>query len=279
VAGAKRTDKMTADDLEAVAVHEAGHAVSAWVRRVTILRATIVPTERYAGRVQCAGPPVGEARPSPFWLPKELRRLGSSDVDRINDHIVIAYGGPEAEAELLVKPNAHGADYDHPRAEQLVRMIDVEWFYSEGEVPDGVTAPADLGIRRQQHLNELRAEAERLVRDRGLLVERVANELLERETMSGDDVVDVLREAEARLPPVPFFGHLPRRYPAGRVCAAEGCGTVLSVYNGGMVCAIHEDRRGRREDRPVGSVGNGHGPCLKGSNRTDMGRVHYRPRW
>jgi hypothetical protein len=34
-------------------------------------------------------------------------------------------------------------------------------------------------------------------------------------------------------------GHV-RAYPPGRVCAAEGCTTVLSVYNGRARCAAHD---------------------------------------
>jgi hypothetical protein len=30
-----------------------------------------------------------------------------------------------------------------------------------------------------------------------------------------------------------------KRYPAGRICAAEGCGTVLSVYNASETCNCH----------------------------------------
>jgi hypothetical protein len=48
-----------------------------------------------------------------------------------------------------------------------------------------------------------------------------------------------------------------RTYPAGRVCAAEGCGTKLSVYNRWNYCWQHEPvheyvprgKRKRRSDR------------------------------
>ncbi len=32
----------------------------------------------------------------------------------------------------------------------------------------------------------------------------------------------------------------PRRHPAGRVCAHDGCRTVLSVYNDRPMCARHD---------------------------------------
>jgi len=31
----------------------------------------------------------------------------------------------------------------------------------------------------------------------------------------------------------------PRTYGSGRVCAVEGCGTILSAYNPSDVCALH----------------------------------------
>ena len=32
-------------------------------------------------------------------------------------------------------------------------------------------------------------------------------------------------------------------YPPGRVCAAEGCQTVLSIYNGSEHCWVHQSVR------------------------------------
>jgi hypothetical protein len=45
----------------------------------------------------------------------------------------------------------------------------------------------------------------------------------------------------------------PRTYGAGRVCATDGCGTVLSSYNPSAVCCLHSQgwtvRRGPAERR------------------------------
>ena len=45
-----------------------------------------------------------------------------------------------------------------------------------------------------------------------------------------------------------------RTYPEGRVCAADGCDTRISIYNGSMLCWYHEPARmrlprGRRKKR------------------------------
>jgi hypothetical protein len=45
------------------------------------------------------------------------------------------------------------------------------------------------------------------------------------------------------LSPVRTFGH-------GRVCSAEGCTTVLSLYNPSDFCAVHERRLMRIADAP-----------------------------
>ena len=53
------------------------------------------------------------------------------------------------------------------------------------------------------------------------------------------------------------LGELPRRsptYPPGRVCGAEECRTVLSIYNRSKLCWLHEPARvyvvrGRRKRR------------------------------
>jgi hypothetical protein len=34
-----------------------------------------------------------------------------------------------------------------------------------------------------------------------------------------------------------------RTYPTGRVCAAEGCDTRISIYNGSKLCWQHEPAR------------------------------------
>ena len=53
----------------------------------------------------------------------------------------------------------------------------------------------------------------------------------------------------------------------GRVCAAAGCGTILSVYNPSSCCVIHEKReascrwRTSRKDRPFEARVCGNSAC------------------
>jgi hypothetical protein len=48
----------------------------------------------------------------------------------------------------------------------------------------------------------------------------------------------------------------PRTFPPGRTCAATGCPTVLSIYNGGKWCAAHNSiRKVARASVPVDGEG------------------------
>jgi hypothetical protein len=54
-----------------------------------------------------------------------------------------------------------------------------------------------------------------------------------------------------------------RAYPPRRVCAHEGCKTVLSIYNSGTCCATHDFRvemppAGTRTPRATTHVFHGH---------------------
>lgn len=52
----------------------------------------------------------------------------------------------------------------------------------------------------------------------------------------------------------------PQTYGHGRVCAVDGCGTVLSIYNPAPFCAVHSrclglrDALGAGRDKPVREV-------------------------
>ncbi|MGH9030303.1 MAG: hypothetical protein ACRDV4_11905 [Acidimicrobiales bacterium] len=46
----------------------------------------------------------------------------------------------------------------------------------------------------------------------------------------------------------------PRQRPAGRICGDPVCSTVLSIYNDGHFCALHQPRiamrtRGKKEKK------------------------------
>jgi hypothetical protein len=39
--------------------------------------------------------------------------------------------------------------------------------------------------------------------------------------------------------PAPTKAHRVQRFPPKRLCAAEGCATVLSIYNATLFCSLH----------------------------------------
>lgn len=179
---------MSSEDLEAIAVHEAGHMVVAYFRGVPLWEISIVPTDKYAGRVYCGwSVPESRRRVALSGVSEGLRSFDQTDAYRIDDDILITYGGPEAETVRSSRPSEYGA-FDYPRAQELANMVDPEYL---GDVIDEVSDTPTIGYLRHQRVETLRDEARRLVTDRWDLVGRLAHELSNRgpRGMSGDDVL------------------------------------------------------------------------------------------
>ena len=47
------------------------------------------------------------------------------------------------------------------------------------------------------------------------------------------------KERQPSVEQMERHGRRSRRFTAGRVCESPGCGTHLSIYNGGTKCALH----------------------------------------
>ena len=58
-----------------------------------------------------------------------------------------------------------------------------------------------------------------------------------------DAAGSLVRRRHGALAPVRTFGN-------GRVCGAEGCSTVLSLYNPSDMCAVHERQLTHIEEEP-----------------------------
>jgi len=54
-----------------------------------------------------------------------------------------------------------------------------------------------------------------------------------------------------RIEPLSRHGKAAIRHEAGRVCEAQGCDTQLSIYNGSILCSLHEAGYGQRQFRPT----------------------------
>lgn len=183
------TDQVDADR-EATAVHEAGHFVVAYVRGAPLYRVTIVQKGEYRGRADCGWAVEERSRSLLHWQPEELRPYNTEETGWIDDQIRIAFGGPEAEAHHLGRRDDDRARFDDVRVQELVRTMDME--YLGAEVPDGASGPADEGYLRQRRLKTLERDARTIVTDRWDLVIKLADALLDHETLTGEQAREIL---------------------------------------------------------------------------------------
>ncbi len=217
--GAERKSMaMTDEEKRLTAYHEGGHALLALSVPATdpVHKATIIPRGRALGMV--------------MQLPE--RDQLSMSYEQMTSRLVILMGGRMAEEIIFGKDKiTSGASSDIDQATRLARAMVTKWGFSDklgvvsyGENQDEVF----LGhsVSRTQNVSEETAriideEVKRLVQGgfdeaRRILVERLddlhtlAKALLEYETLSGDEIVSVLKgvppnreDPEAERPPAP----------------------------------------------------------------------------
>ena len=192
--GQKRESLALSDDeKEAIAYHEAGHAVCA----------SVLPTADPLHKVTII--PSGMALGVTMQLPEEDRHIYRTDY--ILDRLVVMFGGRTAE-ELVFGIGSTGAADDLMRATALARSMVREWGMSEEIGPmawgsqNQVFLGEDImGTRDYSHdtARVIDEEIERILREqqdrcRDTLTEYrhgldlVARALLEHETISGEEV-------------------------------------------------------------------------------------------
>jgi cell division protease FtsH len=196
------------EEKEAIAYHEAGHAVCAVVLEHAdpVHKVTILPTGMALGVTQ--------------QLPVEERHIHRQDY--IEDSLVVRMGGRIAE-ELVFGVYSTGANNDLVGSTELARKMVREWGMSERvgpmawsghqqvflgedlmtqgrEYSDETAKLIDGEISRILHDQETRA-GDLLTKHRSAL-EEVAALLLERETIDGADVARVLQGTfdDSRIP-------------------------------------------------------------------------------
>ena len=202
----RRTLVMTEDEKRLTAYHEAGHAIVGRPVPATdpVHKATIIPRGRALGMV--------------MQLPE--RDKLSMSVEQMTSRLAIMMGGRVAEEMIFGKEKVtSGAASDIEQATRLARMMVTRWGLSDelGTVAYGENQEeVFLGhsVSRQQNISEqtaqkIDAEIRRLV-EAGLdearqiltanrdQLEALAQGLLEYETLSGDEIKDLL----AGKPPV-----------------------------------------------------------------------------
>jgi cell division protease FtsH len=205
--GAERKSMvMTEDEKKLTAYHEGGHALVALSVPATdpVHKATIIPRGRALGMV--------------MQLPE--RDKFSMTYEQMTSRLAILMGGRVAEELIFGREKVtSGASSDIDQATKLARAMVTKWGYSDqlgvvayGENQDEVF----LGhsVQRTQNVSEetakvIDAEVKRLVQQgyeeaKRILTEKMeslhtlAKSLLEYETLSGDEIVGVLKG----VPPV-----------------------------------------------------------------------------
>lgn len=196
----RRSLVMTEDEKMLTAYHEGGHAIVALNVPATdpVHKATIIPRGRALGMV--------------MQLPE--RDKLSMSYEQMTSRLAIMMGGRVAE-ELVFGHDkvTSGAASDIEQATRLAKMMVTRWGFSSelGQVAYGENQDeVFLGMSMQRHQNiseataqlidkEVRrlvdegyAEATRILTEKRDELETLARGLLEYETLSGDEIVDLL---------------------------------------------------------------------------------------
>jgi len=207
---ARRSLVMSEEEKRRIAYHEAGHALVSRFLPGTdpINKVTIVPRGRALGVTQS--------------LPTDDRHIYPREY--LENQLAILMGGRIAE-KLVFGDYSTGAANDLEHATELARKMVTEWGMSEklgpvtfGKVEEEVFLGRELGVKRSyseeiarlidQEIRNfvLRAEAraEELLRQYEDKLHALAQALLERETLSGDEVDEILglrKAPESSEPP------------------------------------------------------------------------------
>ena len=189
VAGLQQRKLITDKEKRVVAYHEAGHALIAHLTSQDIHKVTILPRGRALGMM--------------MRLPEEDRYLASED--ELEDWLRISLGGRAAE-QVVFGRITNGATSDLDHATSIARMMVYEW--GMGATTRSMQMRSeDLGLsedtkrlrdREQRELTERALDwAVAMVGARRLQLERLAQALLEHETLDRDQIAALLTDLPA----------------------------------------------------------------------------------
>ena len=193
---------LTPDEKEAIAYHEAGHA----------LCAAVLPTADPLHKVTII--PSGMALGVTMQLPEEERHIHRQDY--LEDSLVVMMGGRMAE-ELVFGVGSTGASNDLVRATEITRKMGREWGMSDrvGPMAWGSQGQGFLGDdlmhtrdysddtarvideEVQRILTDQENRCRKLLTDHRNALDLIARSLLEHETISGDEVGRLVKVAAA----------------------------------------------------------------------------------
>ena len=212
---------MTEEEKLLTAYHEGGHAIVALNVKATdpVHKATIIPRGRALGMV--------------MQLPE--RDKLSMSVEQMTSRLAIMMGGRVAEELVFGKERVtSGASSDIEQATKLARMMVTRWGLSDelGTVAYGENQEEvflGYSVSRQQNISESTAqkidaeirrlveagyaEATKILTEKRADLETLAKGLLEFETLSGEEITDLLQGKrpvrEAVMEPTPRSSAVP----------------------------------------------------------------------
>lgn len=169
------------DNVELVAWHEAGHALAGLLMGQDLTKASIIPSTSGAGGATFITP----------------RKLGLFTVKELREQVVMLYSGRNAEA-ILAERNGEvmgvttGASNDIEKATGIIKKMITEYGMNENfgllnleelEIKPDVIAREAVSLSK-----ELCSESYKLMMDNADTLKKIAEALIEKETLTGEEI-------------------------------------------------------------------------------------------
>ena len=169
------------DNVELVAWHEAGHALAGLLMGQDLTKASIIPSTSGAGGATFITP----------------RKLGLFTVKELREQVVMLYSGRNAEAVLAEKNGESlgittGASNDIEKATGIIKKMITEYGMNENfgllnleelEIKPDVIAKEAVRLSK-----ELCSESYKLMMDNADTLKKIAEALIEKETLTGEEI-------------------------------------------------------------------------------------------
>ncbi|MBE01772.1 ATP-dependent zinc metalloprotease FtsH [Marinobacter lutaoensis] len=204
ILGEERDAKLTPQEREAVAYHECGHAIMAYFmpKADPLTKVTIIPHGMAMGVTE--------------QTPQEDRYTYTESY--LKDRIKVMLGGRSAE-KVIYGEVSTGAQNDLKEATRLLRRMIGQWGMSEKVGPLGLSigeehvflgremgAPREFSEKMaelidaeiQQQLIELERETVEFLKAHRNHLEALAREVLQKETLSAEEIDEILRREDDR---------------------------------------------------------------------------------
>jgi len=153
------------------AYHEASHAVAAIVQGLSIVSITIKPDEESLGA--CFRPDINEFGKTNMRVFKQI----------VRKYMIGSYAGYQGEKLIDFSPDEEPSKDDYDNAKSLAhdsRLSPDSTYYDDEAY--------------QKYFKRIKNEAAKLIQQNRGMVKKVAKKLLEKETLSGEQVAKLISE-------------------------------------------------------------------------------------